>query len=154
MAGCSSKNPPLQTVEKVELNKYLGKWYEIAKFDHYFERGCSKANATYSLNPDSTIKVVNSCTKDGKYNEAIGKAYATDNTNSKLKVSFFWPFYGNYWVLDLGKEYEYAVIGEPSRKYFWILSRTATIDFKLKNKIILQMKSWGYDSKRLIWVEQ
>jgi len=152
--GCGTKNPPLLTVNQVNINQYLGTWNEIAKFDHSFEKGCSKTNATYSLREDGKIKVLNSCTREGKITQAIGKAYATDSSNSKLKVSFFGPFYGNYWILDLDKEYTYAVIGEPSRKYFWILSRTKTLDKETKDKILTQMPKWGYDTTKLIWVEQ
>ena len=101
--ACSSKNPPLQTVEKVDLQKYLGTWYEIARFEHFFEKDCKNVSANYSMMDEETIKVINKCTKitSNEFKEAMGRAYAVDSSNSKLKVSFFRPFYGDYWVLIL-----------------------------------------------------
>ncbi len=155
LLGCNSTpNTPLPTVEQVDLNRYLGTWYEIARYEHSFEKGCSNVNATYSLSDDGKIKVVNRCLKKGKVDEAIGKAYAVDETNSKLKVSFFGPFYGNYWILVLDEAYTYAVIGDPSREYLWILSRTPKLDtIKLKS-ILQKLPSLGYDAKKLIWTTQ
>lgn len=155
LLGCNSTpNTPLPTVEQVDLNRYLGTWYEIARYEHSFEEGCSNVNATYSLSDDGKIKVVNRCLKKGKVDEAIGKAYAVDETNSKLKVSFFGPFYGNYWILVLDEAYTYAVIGDPSREYLWILSRTPKLDtIKLKS-ILQKLPSLGYDAKKLIWTTQ
>jgi len=137
--ACTTPKAPLATVEKVNIDKYLGTWYEIARYEHFFERGCSDISATYSLREDGEIDVLNSCTKDGKLSQAKGVAYATDDTNAKLKVSFFRPFYGNYWVLMLDEEYKYVVIGEPTREYFWILSRTKVLDENIKKKILLEM---------------
>ncbi len=128
-AGCSMKSPPLDTVSKVDINRYLGTWYEIARYEHSFEVGCEEVSATYTLRDDGDIKVLNQCTlEDGTKKEAQGVAYATDESNSKLKVSFFRPFYGNYWILMLAEDYSYAVIGEPKREYFWILSREQKMD--------------------------
>ncbi len=153
--ACSSPKPPLATVRHVEINKYLGTWYEIARYEHSFEVGCSDVSATYSLKENGQISVLNSCTKeDGKRSQAKGNAYATDETNSKLKVSFFWPFYGDYWIVMLGKNYEYAVIGEPSRKYFWILSRTKSLDENVKKEILASLPVLGYDEVKLIWTKQ
>ena len=117
--ACSSKNPPLQTVEKVDLERYLGTWYEIARYEHFFEKDCKNVSANYSIMDEETIKVINKCTKiqKKKKKEAMGRAYAIDETNSKLKVSFFRPFYGDYWVLILDENYEYAVVGTPNREY-------------------------------------
>lgn len=154
VTACSTPKPELQTVGHVEVNKYLGTWYEIARYEHFFEVGCSDVSATYSLKENGDINVLNSCTKDGKKSDAKGSAYATDETNSKLKVSFFWPFYGDYWVLMLDENYTYAVIGEPSREYFWILSRTKTIDEELKRTILTKMPEFLYDAKQLIWTKQ
>ena len=149
--ACSTPKAPLPTVEKVNIDKYLGTWYEIARYEHFFEKGCSDISATYSLRDNGEIDVLNRCTKDGKLSEAKGIAYATDKTNAKLKVSFFRPFYGNYWVLMLDEKYQYAVIGEPSREYFWILSRTKTLDEDIKKKILLEMPKLGYQENMLIW---
>lgn len=152
--GCSQSHPPLKTVERVEIEKYLGVWYEIARYEHFFEKGCSDVSATYTLREDGKIDVLNSCTKDGEITTAKGIAYATDESNSKLKVSFFRPFYGDYQILMLGENYEYAVIGEPSREYFWILSRSKKLDEKTTAFILNAMPSLGYDAKELIWTPQ
>lgn len=149
--GCTTQQVPLKTVEHVDVQKYMGTWYEIARYEQFFEKGCSDINATYSLQSDGKIGVLNQCIKDGKLNRAEGRAYAVDTSNSKIKVSFFWPFYGDYWIVMLGDKYEYAVIGEPSRKYFWILSRTKELDVSTREKILFQMPSLGYDSSQLIW---
>lgn len=156
LTACSSKNLPLQTVQKVELNKYLGTWYEIARFEHFFERDCKNVTANYSMMNEETIKVINRCTKiqTNAKKEAIGRAYAIDETNSKLKVSFFRPFYGDYWVLMLDENYKYAVVGTPSREYLWILSRNSKLDEKIKNEILEKLPSLGFDTSKLIWTIQ
>ena len=155
LLGCNSKNyPPLATVPKVDIDKYLGTWYEIARYEHSFEVGCSNVSATYSLREDGKIKVLNRCLKNGKVSEAIGKAYAVDESNGKLKVSFFGPFYGNYWIIMLDEAYSYAVIGDPSREYFWILSRTAKMDKAKLDSILEKLPSLGYDTTKLIWTPQ
>lgn len=154
--ACSSKNPPLQTVEKVDLEKYLGTWYEIARFEHFFERDCKNVTANYSMMDAETIKVINRCTKitTNEKGEAQGRAHATDETNSKLKVSFFRPFYGDYWVLILDKNYNYAVVGTPSREYLWILSRENKIPVSVKNEILQKLPTLGFDTSKLIWTIQ
>jgi apolipoprotein D and lipocalin family protein len=150
-AGCANTNNSLQTVERVDVVKYLGTWYEIARYENFFEKGCIKPNATYSLQKNGTIKVENRCIKNGKSELAIGEAYAIDETFSKLKVSFFWPFYGDYQIIMLDENYTYAVIGEPSRKYFWILGRSQKLDDKIKREILEKMSSFEYDKNKLIW---
>ena len=154
--ACSSKNPPLQTVEKVDLERYLGTWYEIARYEHFFEKDCKNVTANYSMMNEDTIKVINRCTKiqTNEKKEALGRAYATDNTNSKLKVSFFRPFYGDYWVLMLDENYKYAVVGTPSREYLWILARTSKLDEKIKKDILKKLPSLGFDTSKLIWTIQ
>jgi apolipoprotein D and lipocalin family protein len=154
--ACSTKNPPLQTVEKVDLEKYLGTWYEIARFEHFFERDCKNVTANYSMMDADTIKVINRCTKitTNEKGEAQGRAYATDEANSKLKVSFFRPFYGDYWVLILDKDYNYAVVGTPSREYLWILSRENKIPASVKNEILQKLPTLGFDTSKLIWTIQ
>ena len=153
--GCTTHQAPLKTVEQVDVQKYMGTWYEIACYEQFFEKGCKDVNATYSIKNDGKIQVLNQCVKeDGKLTQAIGSAYAIDASNSKLKVTFFWPFYGNYWIVMLGSQYEYVVIGEPSREYFWILSRTKELDTSTRNKILSQMPSLGYDQSQLIWTKQ
>jgi len=155
MMGCSKPYPPLDTVKEVDLQKYLGTWYEIARYEHYFEKGCRDVSATYALKEDGDIKVVNRCTKeDGETKEALGVAYAVDSSNSKLKVSFFRPFYGNYWIIMLDDGYRYAVVGDPSREYLWILSRTPKLEEETKKKILNRLPEMGYSAVPLIWTPQ
>ena len=154
--ACSSKNPPLQTVEKVDLERYLGTWYEIARYEHFFEKDCKNVSANYSMMDEETIKVINRCTKitTNEKKEAMGRAYAIDETNSKLKVSFFRPFYGDYWVLILDENYEYAVVGTPNREYLWILARDKKLPLKIQNDILEKLPSLGFDISKLLWTMQ
>ena len=154
--ACYSKNPPLQTVQKVDINRYLGTWYEIARYEHFFEKDCKNVSANYSMLDEQTIKVVNRCTNmlTNEKKEAIGRAYATDDTNSKLKVSFFRPFYGDYWVMILDENYDYVVVGTPSREYLWILARKPILDEKIKNEILQKLPTLGFDASKLIWTIQ
>ena len=154
--ACSSKNPPLQTVQKVELNKYLGSWYEIARYEHFFERDCKNVTANYSMMDEKTIKVINKCTKiqTNEKKEATGRAYAIDESNSKLKVSFFRPFYGDYWILMLDENYKYVVVGTPSREYLWILAREKTISEEVRNEILQKLPTLGFDTSKFIWTIQ
>ena len=155
-SACSSKYPSLSTEKKVDIEKYLGTWYEIARFEHFFEKGCKNVTANYKLKDENKIQVINRCTMidDGEKKEAIGVAYATDETNSKLKVSFFRPFYGDYWIIDLGKDYDYALVGSPSREYLWILSRTKTIDDALKRNLLEKASQNSFDVSKFIWTIQ
>lgn len=154
--ACSNKYEKLDTVENVDINKYLGTWYEIARNPHSFEKDCKNVKATYSLKKNNKIKVTNTCVNinTNKQTEAIGSAYSTNKSNSKLKVTFFWPFYGNYWILMLDKDYSYAVIGEPLREYLWILSREKHMKKSRKNKILKYLNDNNYSTKNLIWTIQ
>ena len=152
MARAASSDSPLETVAKVDLSRYLGRWYEIAKYPNRFERKCERdVTATYGIQSDGKISVVNRCTThEGKVTESSGWAKVVDEkTNAKLKVTFFWPFFGDYWIIDLGTNYEYAVIGEPSRKYLWILSRTAKMDDAVYAGIAERLAAKGYDARKL-----
>ena len=126
------------TVDQVDLDRYLGTWYEIASFPAWFQRGCTGVTAEYSMRDDGMIEVVNSCRKgslDGKFKQSTGRARVVDTeTNAKLKVSFFGPFWGNYWIIGLDPDYQWAVVGVPNHKYLWILSRTPTMDPDLYEK--------------------
>lgn len=137
----------------VDPKLYIGKWYEIASFPQSFQKGCVATSATYTLRDDGDIDVLNECrlnSFDGQPKSAKGKAKIVDKkTNSKLKVTFFWPFYGQYWIIDLGTNYEYAVVGHPSRNYLWILSRTKKLDPVLLKKIIERIKAMQFDVTRL-----
>lgn len=154
--GCDSKYPSLPTVKNVDIKKYSGTWYEIARFEHFFEKGCKNVTATYELKKDGNIKVINKCvmidTNEKKV--ATGLAYALDDSNSKLKVSFFRPFYGDYYIIDLAHDYSYALVGNPNREYLWILSRTKTINKELKNSILSKLPDLGFDAKKFIWTIQ
>ena len=141
----------LEVVPHVELEKYLGKWYEIAHLPAKFQEGCNETTATYTLSKDGSISVLNQATKNGKMKQAKGKAKVVDkNSNAKLKVTFFWPFYGDYWIIKLGTNYDYSVVGTPNRKYLWILSRTPQMDDNLYLQIIEYVKSKGFDANKLI----
>ena len=154
--GCSTKHAYLPTNKNVDINSYKGTWYEVARFEHFFEKGCKNVTATYNLRDDEKIDVINRCTniEDNKKKEATGIAYATDDTNSKLKVSFFRPFYGDYWIIDVDKDYKVALVGSPSREYLWILSRTKTIDEKTKGNLLIKAAAFGFDTKKFIWTIQ
>ncbi|HWR14064.1 MAG TPA: lipocalin family protein [Terriglobales bacterium] len=144
---------PLQTVDRVDLNRYVGKWYEIARYPNRFEKDCvSDVTANYTLRPDGKIEVVNSCRKqDGKMKSSKGAAKVADKqTNAKLRVTFFWPFYGDYWVIGLDPEYRYAIVSEPKRKYLWILSRTSTMDPELYERALQTIREKGLDPSRMI----
>ncbi len=145
------KHNKLEVVPHVELKKYLGKWYEIAHLPARFQEGCTDTTATYTLNEDGSISVLNECRKSGKVKQAKGKAKVVDkDSGAKLKVTFFWPFYADYWIINLGKDYDYAVVGTPNRKYLWILSRTPQMDDKLFSQLIESVKSKGFDVNNLI----
>ena len=146
------------TVTTFDLNRYLGKWYEIARYDHAFERNLVGTTAEYSMRDDGKIKVLNSGhigTLDGPYKESIGKAKARRNgTAGQLEVSFFGPFYGDYNIMELAPDYSYSVVGSSSPKYLWILSRTPQLTSETKNSILNNLQERGYDTSKLIWVKQ
>jgi len=154
LAGCPATStkrlglPPLQTVPRVELSRYLGTWYEIASIPQRFQSGCTGTQATYSLRSDGDIEVLNRCrtgTLEGAEKVATGRARVTDTTtNAKLEVSFFGPFWGPYWVIQLGDAYEYAVVGHPDRDTLWILSRTPTMDPHVYAGIIAKLSADQY----------
>lgn len=137
------------TVKSVNLKDFMGKWYEIARFDHRFERGMTDVTATYRLLKDGKIEVINRGMRDGKPAEAIGKAKTTD-TPGQLRVSFFWEFYSDYNILAMGRHGEWALIGSKSPKYLWILSRTPHIDSSTLDYIIMLAQARGYDTEKLI----
>jgi len=160
--GCNSTKDMkrTETVKQLNLDKFLGKWYEIARFDHSFERGMSGVTATYSMREDGKIKVLNQGYKgglNGMLSQAVGKAKIPKPTEEpgKLKVSFFWIFYGDYFVLELDEQnYHWALIGSSSKKYLWILSRTPQLEDGIKNHILEKIRERGYSEELLIWVEQ
>ena len=146
--------PQLETVAHVDLSRYIGTWYEIANFPQIFQRGCTATTASYTLRGDGDIDVLNRCRKesiDGEEKLAIGRAHVVDlTTNAKLVVSFFRPFWGDYWIIDLADDYSYAVVGHPSRDYLWILSRTPSMDPGLYEGILRRLAAQGYETSRLV----
>lgn len=153
--GCAKPSgPPLEVVPSVDLNRYAGTWYEVARYPHRFQKDCAASKATYTVQPDGTVRVKNECRKGapgGETKSVEGKAWVTDPaTNAKLKVRFFWPFSGDYWIIDLGKDYEYAVVGHPSRKYLWVLSRAPRMDDAVYAGILDRLRRQQYDTERLI----
>lgn len=156
-AYSSGRETDLETVPRVELSRYLGRWYEIARYPNWFEKKCDRdVSATYAMREDGRISVMNSCVKvNGSRSESTGWAKIADPaTNAKLKVTFFWPFFGDYWVLELGENYQYAVIGEPSRKFLWILSRTPQMSDEQYRAISARLAAKGYDAAKLVRVQQ
>jgi apolipoprotein D and lipocalin family protein len=153
LAIATSDLQPLKTVQKVDLERYMGQWYEIASFPQRFQKGCVASSAMYSLRQDGKVDVFNQCrneTLDGKLRSAKGKAWVVDKqSRAKLKVRFFWPFSGDYWIIDLGPNYEYAVVGHPNRNYLWILSRKPQMNDETYNSILQRLKEQQYDLSRL-----
>lgn len=145
---------PLRVVPSADLARYAGKWYEIARLPNRFQRACAgDTTATYTLRPDGKITVVNECRQaDGRMKSARGTARLAGGKepNTKLKVTFFWPFYGNYWIIDLDPDYRWAVVGEPKREYLWILSRQPTLDAAVYEGILERARKQGYDLGPLI----
>lgn len=155
--GCAVPDkslPPLETVAKVDLQRYAGAWHEIARFPHRFQKDCFRTRAVYTLREDGLIDVYNECRKsaaDGPIKSVQGKARVVDEqSNAKLEVSFFWPFWGDYWIIDLDPDYQWAVVGHPNRKYLWILSRQETLDGEIVSGIRLRLEQQGYDLRELL----
>ena len=158
LAGCAATPQGVTPVDNFELDRYLGTWYEIARLDHRFERGLTEVSATYSKHSNGGIDVINRGLdkQTGKRKEAKGRAYfVNEPTVARLKVTFFWPFYGGYNVIELDREnYFYALVCGPSREYLWILSRTPTLDKEALQSLISTAKKLGFDTSQLILVEQ
>jgi apolipoprotein D and lipocalin family protein len=144
---------PLEVAPAVDLNRYVGTWYEIARLPNRFQRDCaSDTAARYTMRPDGKIAVVNECrTADGRLKTVKGTAHVAskDGPNSKLRVTFFWPFYGDYWIIDLDPDYRWAVVGEPGRKYMWILARNPQMDEPLYRDIVERVRTKGYDLAKI-----
>jgi len=147
----------LEVVQSVDLTRYVGRWYEISRLPNKFQKKCADTvTANYTMRANGKIEVINRCRKaSGEYSTAKGMAKIVDKkTNAKLKVTFFWPFYGDYWILDLGPNYEYAVVGEPSRKYLWVLSRSPRMDEALYQLLLQKMAAKGFNTDRMIRTSQ
>ncbi|MBN1939323.1 MAG: lipocalin family protein [Candidatus Aminicenantes bacterium] len=157
-ASGGQDKPPLQTVPSVDLARYMGTWYEIAAFPQKFQKGCHCTKATYEMTEKDYVRVINSCRKDsaqGKEKTAKGKAFIVEGTgNSKLKVQFFWPFRGDYWIIELAEDYSHVVVGAPDRDYLWILARTPKIDEALYKDIVARCAEKDFDVSRLVMTDQ
>ena len=151
---------PVETVDGLELDRYLGLWFEIGSYPTSFQEGCSETTAEYSLRDDGDIEVLNNCTVDGKPTEAIGVARAVDLDAGKLEVSFFGPFFGDYWVVELGEEdgadapYSYAVVTSPSRDFLWVLSRDETMDDETLDGIFERLAEQTIDRDRFVMTKR
>ncbi len=150
-AGCGAlaMNSPLEVVDNVNLARYTGRWYEIARYPNWFEPAdCVGTTAEYELRDDGTVTVINTCYEgelNGPQNRIEGIARIIDSqTNAKLKVRFFWPFEGDYWIIDLDDDYEWAVVGEPSRRFLWILSRTPALSSDTYEGILSRLPAKDY----------
>ncbi len=137
-------------VPSLDLHNFMGRWYEVARFDHSFERGMSNVTAEYTLQPDGTVRVVNRGVRDGKQQEAIGKAKTTAEAG-RLRVSFFMFFYSDYNILEMGQNGEWVLIGSRSPKYLWILSRKPKMSNEVINHILQLARERGYDTSKLIF---
>ena len=158
MFSCKQTEIVSKTVPELDIERYMGPWYEIARFDHGFERGLVGCKANYTLQSDGMVKVTNTGYKnsfDGKYKESVGKAYRPDDMEpGRLKVSFFMNFYSEYNVLELSPDYRFALIGSKTDNYLWILSRTPQLSQDELDFLLKSAQSRGYDTSKLIWVEQ
>lgn len=149
-----SKTP--ETVPYVDVKSYLGTWYEQAVIPYYWERGCSKTKAVYSLNKDGTVRVDNSCYRDGKLAENVGKAIPEDSTNAKLKVEFIQTLDigAQYWIVRLAKDYSYSVVSSPNYQYLWILYRDPVMPEALYQQIITDLKKDSFHVDKLVRTQQ
>jgi len=157
LAGCTALPSGVRPVQNFDLDRYLGRWYEIARLDHSFERGLSDASATYTAREDGGIDVLNRGfnPQTSRWKQARGKAYFVDeSTTGHLKISFSGPFYGSYVVVALDQEeYSYALVGGPSRSYLWILARQRTLDKPVLDKLCAEARDLGFATDKLIFVE-
>jgi apolipoprotein D and lipocalin family protein len=163
IAACAA--PPVNrtpgqalAVTPISLDRYVGRWYEIARFPNNFEEGCAGVTAEYAALPDGKVSVVNTCHKDtpeGQARQSRGTARIVDAaTKAKLKVTFFWPFEGDYWVLDRAEDYSWALVGEPSGRYLWMLARAPRISDDLKADLLGRLQARGYNTGALTWTAQ
>ncbi|HSD96022.1 MAG TPA: lipocalin family protein [Sulfuricaulis sp.] len=157
LTGCVGIPENVKPVDNFKLDKYLGKWYEIARLDHRFERGLSRITADYSLRDDGGVRVLNRgySAKENEWKEAEGKAYFVKGTDQGyLKVSFFGPFYGSYVVFELDHEnYQYSLVCGPDKTYLWILSRTPEMKKDVQDKLVAKAAALGFDTSKLIFVD-
>ncbi len=158
LTACTSAPEGITPVKNFDLEQYKGKWYEIARLNHSFEEGMEQVTATYTVNDDGTVKVLNKgyITKEQKWDEAEGLAkFVEGNDIGHFKVSFFGPFYGAYVIFELDQpDYQYAFITSYNRDFLWFLSRTPTVSDELKQHFTTKAKKLGFATDQIIWVEQ
>jgi len=157
LPSCKTIPEGAAAVKPFDSKKYLGKWYEIARFDYRFERNMDNVTAEYSLNENGTIKVQNRGFKytTGEWKQSTGVAkFRGDTTEAKLKVSFFRPFYGSYNVIAIDKDYQWALVAGKNLDYLWLLSRDKTMPENIKEEYLQKARALGYDTSKLIWVKQ
>lgn len=157
LTGCVETPENVRPVDNFVLEKYLGKWYEIARLDHSFERGLTRVTAQYSLREDGGVRVLNRgyATKNNAWEEAEGKAYFVNEADQGfLKVSFFGPFYGSYIVFDLDHDsYQYSLVSGPDKSYLWILARTPVLDSVIQERLVARARALGFNTDDLIYVQ-
>lgn len=151
LPASASAAPPVASVASIDLERYAGRWFEIASFPMYFQRRCiGDTTAEYVLKPDGEVTVTNRCRTEDGFDQAQGRAWAAESgNNARLKVSFFWPFRSDYWVIGLDPDYRWAVVGNPDRKYLWILSRTAELPKSQLDAALKAAANQGYDLGQL-----
>ncbi len=144
----------LSTVNSVDLKKYSGLWYEIASFPQRFQKGCTCTTAEYIPTDENYLIVINRCKKDSINGPEVsikGRAFVEENSgNSKLKVQFFWPFKGKYWIIELADDYSCAMVGHPNREYLWILARKPQLESSLYDSLLIKANSKGFDTSKLV----
>lgn len=149
LVGCSAP-APLPVVDSVDLQRYAGRWYVWARFDHRFERGCTCSVAEYTVMTDH-VKVVNYCYEDNAWRTIEGKAFPVEGTNNaKLDVQFFWPFKGDYYVVALDSSYQHVLVGSPSRSYLWMMARTPVVDEATYASLAATASKHGFDASALM----
>jgi apolipoprotein D and lipocalin family protein len=143
-------------VEHVDLNRYAGLWYEIARLPNSFEKGLECVTARYTLKPNGRVQVLNKgfSARKGRYKSSKGRAWVPDDNHpGRLKVSFFWPFAGNYYIISLDNDYTYALVGDPSREYLWVLSRTKELDETHYAELLTTARTLGFDTDQMVRVQ-
>jgi len=157
VVSCVGIPDGVKPVDPFQVERYLGKWHEIARLDHSFERGLTHVTAEYSVREDGGVRVLNRgyLAKESKWKEAEGKAYFVNHPNQGfLKVSFFGPFYGSYVILELDQQnYSYALVCGPDKSYLWILARDPRLDEEIKKRLIAKAAASGFDTNKLIYVQ-
>jgi apolipoprotein D and lipocalin family protein len=158
LSTCKSKYKELPTVNELDLARYAGTWYEIARLPNSFEKGLECVTATYTVLTNGRVEVLNkgyANADSSKIKSIKGVAWVPDSSNpGRLKVRFFWPFTGKYWVIALVMDYNYALVGDPSRKYLWILSKSSTLDNLTYTTLVNIAKENGFDVEKLMKVNQ